>query len=248
MKEKPSSFLPSSSERKKIRYKVIIDDQEFQTSAFNEEGAISNAAYRYAEDNDEEVRLVMWKIQNDQLDFEVEEIMKETSYSENPKFMQPYVLKPTVIPPDMCLVVDTREQHSPLFIAKPPKGLMVMRDTLKDGDYGIKGMPLFAIEKKYQGDLFTYCSTEREKTLEKMKRFRAMVDAGGWVGLLITERESDIFKHQTWTRIHPESVRGALVSFAIRYHVTIYFASSKERAERFILDHACKYYNVMKEV
>jgi len=174
--------------------------------------------------------------------------MKAVPSCQQTKYNKPYQLKNTVIPPEMCLIVDTREQHSPLFLDKPPKGLMVCRDTLSDGDYGIRGMPLFCIEKKYHGDLYPYCSTEREKTIKKMQRFRHMVDSGGWVGLLITERESDIYKHQTFTRVSPECVRGALVSFAIRYHVTVYFASSKEYAERFILDHAVKYYNVMKEV
>lgn len=58
----------------KLKYKVTIDGQEYLTSAFNEEGAISNAAYRYAQDNDEEVRLIVWKIKNDKLDIEVDEV------------------------------------------------------------------------------------------------------------------------------------------------------------------------------
>jgi hypothetical protein len=45
---------------------------------------------------------------------------------------------------------------------------MVMRDTLVNGDYGLKGLPNFAIEKKYYGDLFSYCSTEMDsKTRNK---------------------------------------------------------------------------------
>jgi len=178
--------------------------------------------------------------------------MKTTprSRTTNPKHYKPYKFKPTVFPPDMCLIVDTREQKSPLFLGHTaPKGLMVMRDTLKDGDYGIRGFPNFAIEKKYYGDLFAYCSTEqRLKTKPKMERFRQMVDHGGWVGLVIENRMSDIFKWQEYTDVNPGSVRGALTSFAIKYHVHVHFAGNRENTARFILDHAVRYYNFMKEL
>jgi ERCC4-type nuclease len=166
----------------------------------------------------------------------------------NPKYLTPYNPKPIVFPKDFCLVVDTREQASPLFIDHPPKGLMVMRDTLKNGDYGIRGYSTFAIEKKYYGDLFPYCSTERDsKTTPKMKSFTRLIGAGGWVGLVIENRESDIFKWQEYTNISPESVRGALLSFAIRYHVHIYFAATRESAADWILRHAVKFYEIQNE-
>lgn len=167
----------------------------------------------------------------------------------NSKYLSPFTFKPTEIPSEMCLIVDTREQHSPLFLDKPPKGLMVMRDTLKNGDYGIKGLPLFAIEKKYHGDIFTYCSTEMDsKTYPKMERFKKMIDAGGWVGLVIEDTMSNVFKWQEYTRITPESVRSALIKFAIKYHVHIYFAGNRDNAARWILDSAVRYYNEAHEL
>ena len=172
--------------------------------------------------------------------------MKAVPTSQQVKFNTPYKFKPYVFPQNFTLIIDTREQKSPLF-DKPPKGLVVMRDCLANGDYSIRGMPLFSVERKYCGDIFPYVSTEREKTLKKLRRFREMIDKGGWVGLLIAERESDVFKHQLWTKVSPEAVRQALISFAIRYHITVYFSHVKENQERFILDHAIKYYNVMKE-
>jgi len=173
--------------------------------------------------------------------------MKATPTCQQKKFIQPYKFKPYVFPPDFTIIIDSREQKSPLF-DKPPKGLMVMRDCLTNGDYSIRGMPLFSIERKYCGDIFPYVSSDHEKTLKKMLRFRQMVDAGGWVGLLIAERESDVFKHQQFTKVSPEAVRQALISFAIRYHVTVHFAHTKEQQERFIIDHAIKFFNVSKEV
>jgi len=173
---------------------------------------------------------------------------KEPSFR-NPKHLKPYKLKTTIFPEEFCLVVDTREQQSPLFLSKPPKGLMVMRDTLHNGDYGIKGFDNFCIEKKYSGDLFPYCSSEMvAKTIPKMQRFKEIIDKGGWVGLVIEDTMSNIYKYQEYTNIHPESVRGALVSFAIRYGVHVHFAGNRVNTARWILDHAVKWYNVQKEL
>jgi hypothetical protein len=70
MKVQPSVFTGT---RKKIKYSVTIEDEVYDTWAFNEEGAIANAAFRYGFDNDEDVKLVMWKIREEQLYCNVEE-------------------------------------------------------------------------------------------------------------------------------------------------------------------------------
>lgn len=166
---------------------------------------------------------------------------------QNKNYGKEYVLKPTVIPEGFVLLQDTREQR-PLF-TRIPKGLTIQSTTLHDGDYSIKGFEhLFAIERKFIGDLFPYCSSERDKTVAKMKRFRSMVDAGGWVGLCIEEKESTVYQHQSFTQVSPETVRGAIISFAIRYHVTCYFAGNRDNASRWILDHACRFYKMVHEV
>ena len=169
--------------------------------------------------------------------------------SRNKRYLSPFTFKSTIFPPDFVLKIDTREQQSPLFLSKPPKGLMVVRDTLHNGDYGIKGFDNFCIEKKYAGDLFPYCSSEMvAKTIPKMERFREIIDKGGWVGLVIEDTMSNIYKYQEYTNIHPESVRGALVSFAIRYGVHVHFAGNRVNTAQWILDHAVKWYNVQKEL
>ena len=64
-----------SKDRPKFQYSVIIDNCEYHTWAYNKEGALSNAAYRFGKENDMDVKLVMWKIRNGELvrDVEVEE-------------------------------------------------------------------------------------------------------------------------------------------------------------------------------
>jgi hypothetical protein len=148
----------------------------------------------------------------------------------------------------MVCIVDTREQASPL-LAKPPKGLTVVRDCLKNGDYGLRGFPLFAIERKFMGDIFPYCATEQvAHTKPKMERFREMIRQGGWVGLVIQERESEVFQWQQWTKISPESVRQALVSFEVKYGVHCYFNKDKDRVVTWMVDRMVKYYKMMHEV
>lgn len=174
--------------------------------------------------------------------------MKEKSRAEDSKFLKPYIFKPAVIPPDMVVIVDTREQNSPL-LARPPKGLAIIRDTLKDGDYGIRGLPLFAIERKTIGDLFPYCATEQAaKTKPKMLRFAEMIKGGGWVGLVIQERESDVFQWQQFTTISPESVRQALASFEVKFGIHIYFNRDKNKVVTWMVDRMVKYWNTVHEV
>lgn len=158
-----------------------------------------------------------------------------------------YKLKPTIIPDNFVLITDTREQK-PLF-ARMPKGLTIQSAKLDNGDYSVKGFEsIFAIERKQISDLFPYCSTEREKTVKKMERFKEISLKGGWVGLVIENRESDIYQFQHFTKVHPEVIRGALTSFSIRYGVHVYFAGNRDNAARWVLDHAVKFYNVNHEL
>lgn len=66
--------MKESPNRPKLHYHVLIDDQPFDTWAYNEEGARSNAAYRYAQQEDEPVKLIMWKIKQGEINIEVEEL------------------------------------------------------------------------------------------------------------------------------------------------------------------------------
>jgi len=72
MKFKPTN--PRNPQRKKTKYEVIIEDETYTTAAYSEESALSNAAYRYAEDVDEDVALIKWKIKYDKLYSNVEEV------------------------------------------------------------------------------------------------------------------------------------------------------------------------------
>jgi len=166
--------------------------------------------------------------------------MKE-SPRENSNYLKPYSLKPTPIPDGFVLVQDTREQR-PLF-ARIPKGLTVCSTTLTRGDYSVKGFEDKICFERKSMDLWPYCSSEREKTVKKMLQFKSME----FVGLIIELKEHEIYQFQQYSRVHPEVIRGALISFAVRYGVHIYMGS-RENCARYLLDHAVKFYNIKKEV
>jgi ERCC4-type nuclease len=167
--------------------------------------------------------------------------MRNKPIHSSPNYLKPYVLKPTLIPESFVLLQDTREQR-PLF-ARIPKGLTIQSTTLINGDYSVKGFEDKICFERKSHDLFPYCSTERDKTVKKMLRFRNFE----FVGLIIEMREAEIYQFQEYTKVHPEVIRGALVSFAVRYNVHVYFGT-RDSCARWLLDHAVKFYNVKHEV
>lgn len=58
---------PGNSQREKIQYEVIIEDSTFVTTAYIPELALSNACWRYVEENDEDVALIKWRVREGKL-------------------------------------------------------------------------------------------------------------------------------------------------------------------------------------
>lgn len=161
---------------------------------------------------------------------------------------KPLSLKPTKIPRDLILVIDTREQQ---LLFQHTTNLEFIVDTVRKGDYTIKGFEnKFAIERKKQSDLWTYCTSEMEKkTRRKMEEFEEIVRAGGFVGLVIEASESDLLTGYGWARNYkPETVRQALASFEAKYGVNIYYNRDRAAIERWILDRAVKFWWKQREV
>jgi ERCC4-type nuclease len=159
------------------------------------------------------------------------------------KELQSHTMKPIVYPEGFIVIVDTREQH-PLF-TPPPKGLTMVRNTLLDGDYSIVGMePHVFIERKGISDLYTYCSSERKKTQEKLGRA-----SGRKMKLLAIEAsESDILSPQMFTKVSCETVRQALVSIELRFGVHVYYNRNRREVERWLMDRMIKFYKNEREI
>ena len=147
-----------------------------------------------------------------------------------PRTNSSYELKPHKIPDDMVVIIDTREQ-APLWLPKPMKDLVIMRGTLTNGDYSIRGYEnTFAIERK-QHDIFSYLTGEREKTKVKLEKLRGYE----FKALVIEFEEDELYMPHFFTDISPEVVRQSLVSFEIKYGIHVFYGNRKA-LERKVLD------------
>ena len=137
------------------------------------------------------------------------------------------------------LVVDTREQ-SALFLSKPPKGLLFVRDTLIAGDYSVKGFEdSIAIERKSLHDFYGSIGNGRERFKRELLRLKGY----SWAALVIEATEEHVISANTmYSAMHPESIKGTLVSICIRYRLPIYFAKDRDAAQNWILRHLVKCY------
>lgn len=180
-------------------------------------------------------------------------------------------LKPFKIPDGLSIVIDTREQL-PLFIKELPrkdgkvvKGgytgklnimgeyegeLNVFIDTLKYGDYTIKGFEdKFAIERKQMSDFYLYIGKERQsKTTGKMEAFKKIIQAKGFVALVINADEEEVLSGFMMSTLSPEVARQFLHVWRVRFGLHVYTSKYKKSIERFVLDSMIRFYKEMRKV
>ena len=153
-----------------------------------------------------------------------------------------YKPKAFVFPQDFVVVIDTREQN-PLCTAV--KGLTIFRDTLKDGDYSIRGFEnQFTVERKQTSDFFSYIGKERHRTIQKLERMKVF----DFAALVIEASLDDLLSPQLYSQVSPEVVRQFLVSVNVRYGLHVYCDRSREKIEMWLLDRAIKYFKIRHEV
>lgn len=151
--------------------------------------------------------------------------------------------KPYSFPEGFVLIIDTREQL-PLFDSRP-KGLNLIHKKLDNGDYSILGFEdKFTIERKGMSDFYSYIGSERKKTQAKMEKFKLY----DFVSIVIEDTEDDLYFGNQFSKLKPDHVKGALISFRIRYNIHVYFNNDRRMIERYVLDHAIKFYNIMRGV
>ena len=167
---------------------------------------------------------------------------RRKTYTSKPKIKPTKVteiglFKPYIIPQDFCLVIDTREQR-PLFTS-PPKGLLIIRDTLHNGDYSIRGFEdVVAVERKGISDLISYMTSERERTKVKLERLRHYL-----LKLLVIESSwDDLFMPKFYTSVSNEVIRQSLVSFQVKFGLHIFADGNRENVERYVLDRLIYFY------
>jgi len=171
--------------------------------------------------------------------------MAKGNWATSKRKSKTHTWKVTPIPDGFILKIDTREQD-PLFVKKLPKGLVVVRDTVKHGDYTIQGFEdKICIERKQLSDFMSYIGKERDRTKKKLEAM-----AGLWFkALVIEESEKNLLSpYQIYTQLTPEHVRGFLKSVQVRYGVHVYMNSKRDELERWVLDRLTYAYSVLREV
>jgi len=141
-------------------------------------------------------------------------------------------------PNDFVLICDTREQD-PLFLPKPVKGLIIVRDTLSCGDYSIRGFEQFiTVERKSIHDLWTSLTSQsgrfKEELANMMNYERKYI--------LIEGLESEYLSWQPERKIHPNVIRMALASIEGKSGIPIHQSENRSMSERWILDLFIKYF------
>lgn len=155
---------------------------------------------------------------------------------------KPYRPKSFVFPKDFVLVIDTREQNP---LCSNVKGLTVCRDTLKNGDYSIRGFEnRFAVERKKVSDFYSYIGKERRRTVEKLRRFKDY----DFSGLVIEASLNDLLSPQMYTQVSPETARQFLVSANVRYGIHFFCDRQRKNIEMWLLDRAIKFFTMNREV
>jgi ERCC4-type nuclease len=118
-----------------------------------------------------------------------------------------------------------------------------MRGTLQNGDYSIRGHEnTFAIERKQQ-DIFSYLTSERDKTKVKLERLRGYE----FKALVIEYEECELYMPHFFTDISPEVVRQSLISFEIKYGLHVFYGDRKA-LERKVLDWMIYYWKFKRLV
>ena len=157
--------------------------------------------------------------------------------------------KPTTIPPDFTLVIDTREQL-PLFskdrytTRADCTYIPIIHRDVEIGDYTVLGFEnMIAIERKMQSDFESYISSEyQSKTIVKLESL-----SNCWFsGLVIEANEYDLCEFPISPKMTREKTRNHLASINSHYGIHTYINSDRGQIERWVLDRLVRVYNYLR--
>lgn len=161
------------------------------------------------------------------------------------------VFKPTKIPKGFVLLIDTNEQI-PLFSSdryttrKDCLWIPIVRRQLKTGDYAIDGYENRAcVERKMLSDFLKFIGAERnDKTIPKLRRMSQM----GFPYLAIETSKAKLFpssgKYKR-SKLTIEHTRGFLKKITA-WRIPYVYTSDRTELERYVLDHLCYVYEMLK--
>jgi len=149
----------------------------------------------------------------------------------SPKFFDIFSKKKISEKKDLIKVsVDIREKNSLVPSVLGKLGAEVEFSTLKVGDYIVKD---FVIERKTISDFISSMINKRlSKQLEELQQFdkRLLIIEGFDERSLYSDEN-----HEEFGGMHPNSIRGFLLSILLKHRVPIVYSKNEEDTARFIL-------------
>ena len=142
-------------------------------------------------------------------------------------FSRPKILKPQEEKEKQKIIIDYREKNSLVASELVELGFEIEFRELKVADYLVNNV---AIERKTVSDFISSMISKRlTKQLEELQQYESR--------LLVIEgiEEQEIYNEKNEGGIHPNAIRGFLLSIVLRYKIPIIFTKNYEDTARFIM-------------
>ncbi len=142
-------------------------------------------------------------------------------------FAKPKKIKKEIKSEKQKIIIDYREKNSLVASELVELGFEIEFRELKVADYLVNNI---AIERKTISDFISSMINKRlTKQLEELQQYETK--------LLIIEgiEEQEIYSERNERGIHPNAIRGFLLSIVLRYKIPIIFTKNYEDTARFIM-------------
>ena len=165
---------------------------------------------------------------------------------ESSEFLEAIEDRREIYQPPFSIVVDSREQAPWHFTGIEHKGKLVVPELivrgLPSGDYAIDGHENeFAIERKSKADLYGSVIQGRDRFKREIERLNEMEFAA----VVVEADDMEIGIAPFNSNVNPESVRGTIISWSIRYPAVHWFLCSGRRlAEVTAWKLMCKWWEI----
>lgn len=139
---------------------------------------------------------------------------------------------------EFTVVIDSREQQ-------PYKFENAITKSLKTGDYSILGFEdRITVERKTKEDAYTSLGAERarfEKELVRLSQY-------DYSAIVIESNLADFLSAPAFTKMNPKAAMNSLVSWSVKYKVSVFFASDRTHAKALVYRILEKYWKHRRSV
>lgn len=120
-------------------------------------------------------------------------------------------------PPPYTIAIDTREQRPYRF----DNSEVV---TLRTGDYSIVGLDdRVSIERKSKEDAYSSLGRGRKRFENELVRLSGLE----YPAIVIESSLSEFLQQPPFSRMHPRSAVGSILSWSVKYRVHVFFACDR---------------------